>query len=191
MSKLIDAYNRTNGICFICGKPLPKNEKEWSVDHFIPQAIYKWTKDKEAKELIRSNENLFIVHAKCNYSKDSALPTKKAISQINADNKVKKTLNELHSKVQESVDEYRSIKQKTFALQDNKCAICGKALTLNNSTLRRINNNKNRSAKNAMCLCMNCNTQAGSSSQKNKMTVKAQDRNVKSKSKALATKKHK
>ncbi len=189
MSKLIDAYNRTNGICFICGKPLPSDEKEWSVDHFIPQAIYKWTKDKEAKELIRSNENLFIVHPKCNYSKDSALPTKKAISQIKAGQDVKKKLNKLYSQVQENVDEYRSIKQKTFAAQDSKCAICGKKLKIENSTLRRINNNKGRNVQNAMCLCINCNTRAGSSSQKNKMTGKAQDKKVKSK--ALSTKFHK
>ena len=66
------AYNKTNGICVICGKKLSDDENLWSVDHSIPRAIYKWIKDDdEARSIIESEKNIFIVHPYCNFAKDS------------------------------------------------------------------------------------------------------------------------
>lgn len=75
ITKQREAYARTKGICVICGKPLTKDESKWSVDHFIPRAIYKWVKDEKTKELIESGKNTYVVHAHCNFAKDSTLPT--------------------------------------------------------------------------------------------------------------------
>ncbi len=166
------AYARNNGICVICGKKISPNEKEWSVDHYIPRAVYKWVPDKVSKDLIESQDNLFIVHQKCNFSKDSTLPTNQAISSMHANKEIKDKTLKLYNKTQDGVDTYRAIKQSTFDSQGKKCAVCGKKLTINDATLRRISNNKGRNRDNAMCVCERCNIKAGTTEQKRKMVKK-------------------
>lgn len=172
ITKQREAYARTNGICVICGKKISPNEKEWSVDHYIPRAVYKWVPGKMSKDLIESQDNLFIVHQKCNFSKDSALPTNQAIKSMHATKEIKDKTLELQHKIQDGVDSYRAIKQSTISAQGNKCAVCGKKLTFNDATLRRISNNKGRNRDNAMCVCERCNIKAGTSEQKRKMVKK-------------------
>ncbi len=169
IEKQREAYARTNGICVICGQPLTKDESKWSVDHFIPQAIYKWVKDDQTKQLIESDENIFVVHAQCNYSKDSTLPTNQIINEMHASKKIKAEMHDLYKDAEDSVVSYRAMKQSTLDAQDRKCAACGKKLSLNNATMRRIDNKKSRNRKNAMCLCEKCNIRASYGGQKAKM----------------------
>lgn len=164
-----EAYARTHGICVICGKPISKNESEWSVEHFVPRAVYKWVHDSETKSIIEGNDNIFIVHASCNYSKDSALPTNQLIKSMHADKKTKDDMRSLYRNVEGSVDEYRAIKQSVLAKQNSRCAGCGKIISFTNSTLRRKNNNIGRSKENAMCLCESCNVRASSFETKKRM----------------------
>lgn len=163
IAKQREAFAKTKGICVICGKKLREEEKYWSVDHFIPRAIYKWIPDIKTRELIESGKNIFIVHHQCNITKDSALPTKQSISDMHASDEIKADIRELFRATEKSVIAYRSIKQSILDNQNKKCAICDKELGLNEATLRRINNNLDRSRENAMCLCDNCNRKAGNS----------------------------
>ena len=173
INKQREAYARTNGICVICGKPLSKDESKWSVDHFIPRAVYKWVQDDQTKNLIESSDNIFVVHPYCNYDKDSTLPTNQSINEMHAEKEVKDGMRELYKHTEESVRNYRAIKQSTLDAQDRKCALCGKRLSLSDATMRRISNKKGRNKENAMCLCDKCNVRAGSSIEKNKMVKRA------------------
>lgn len=167
-----DAYAKVNGICFICGQKLSNNEREWSVDHFIPRAVYKWVPNQELQSLIESENNIFVVHPKCNYSKDSELPTNKKINSMHAQEVVKNGIKELYKVSAPSIAEYNAIKQRAWDIQGQKCAFCGKKIPLNAATLRRRDNNKHRGRDNAMCLCDKCNVLAGNAHYKKKMVAK-------------------
>ncbi len=167
------AYKKTNGICVICGKRLSADENTWSVDHFIPRAIYKWIKDdEEARSIIESEKNIFVVHSYCNFAKDSSLPTNRNIDSMHAPESVKNSVRELYRRTEESVNKYRAIKQSTIDSQGRKCAMCGKKLELNDATLRRIDNKRGRNRENAMCLCDECNRLAGNPNYKKRMVKK-------------------
>ena len=169
ITKQRKAYARTKGVCVICGKPLPENERQWSVDHFIPRAVYKWVRDSQTKALIESGENIFIVHAHCNFDKDSALPTNRAIKDMHADREVKDDMRKLYKAAEGSIASYRAMKQSTLDAQGKKCAACGKRLSFNDATMRRIIDRKGRSRDNAMCLCERCNVRACSAAAKKQM----------------------
>ena len=172
MAKKRDAYAKVNGICVICGKKLSDNENEWSVDHFIPRAVYKWVPNKETESLIESGDNLFVVHPQCNYSKDSALPTNERIKTMHAERAVKAEVKELYRVSEQSLVKYNAIKQSTWDNQDRKCALCGKKIPLSAATLRRKDNKERRCRDNAMCLCENCNVKAGNAHYKKTMVKK-------------------
>ncbi len=173
-----DAYARTNGICVICGQRLTKDESKWSVDHFIPRAIYKWVGNKEIKDLIEGSRNIFVVHEQCNFGKDSTLPTNQVIKSMYASDSIKVEMRELYKEVEDSVINYRAMKQSTLDGQSKRCAGCGKALALSDATMRRINNHEKRSRENAMCLCENCNIRASYKGQKSKILKKAKSENI-------------
>ncbi len=169
---LRNAYERTNGICVICGKKLSPDENTWSPDHFIPRAVYKWIPNQETKKAIESEENIFIVHPKCNLRKNSTLPSNRVISYMHASQSVKNSVKSICKQTEDSVSEYRKLKQNTLNNQNGRCASCGKKLCLDTSTLRRINNRKDRVESNAMCLCDKCNVLAGTSAGKKRITSK-------------------
>lgn len=172
------AYARTKGICVICGKPISRDESAWSVDHFIPRAIYKWVPGIRIQRLIESGDNIFIVHPRCNYKKDSALPTNRLIKSMHADDEILDSMRALYKEAEEGVVAYRAIKQSTLDSQGRRCAICGRRISLNDSTMRRINNRRGRTKDNAMCLCNRCNAKAGSSWQKKRMVKRASKKPV-------------
>ena len=70
----IKTYEKTQGICIICCKMIEKRPAHWSLEHFLPRAIYKWLPDPELEARLESPANLFVVHKQCNLVKDSHLP---------------------------------------------------------------------------------------------------------------------
>ena len=70
----IKTYEKTQGICIICRKMIEKQPAHWSLEHFLPRAIYKWLPDPELEARLESLANLFVVHKHCNLAKDSHLP---------------------------------------------------------------------------------------------------------------------
>ena len=176
-----EAYARMNGICVICGKRISEDETQWSVDHFIPRAIYKWVPNDATKKALESDDNLFVVHRRCNYKKCADLPSTDKIKNMHADEKTKDSMQNLYKNVESSVKAYRGIKQSTFDSQDRKCAACGKRIKLEDATLRRIDNHSGRVRDNAMCLCAECNLQACVSKKKKEIAKKVRQRQNKKK----------
>ena len=160
ITKQREAYARTNGICVICGKALSEDESKWSVDHFIPRAVYKWVDVKNIRNIIESPDNIFVVHPYCNFDKNSTLPTNQVIKEMHADKTVKTRMQKVYKEAEKGVLSYRSMKQSTLDSQDKKCASCGKRISLSEATMRRIDNKKGRNRENAMCLCDKCNLKA-------------------------------
>ena len=166
------AYEKTGGICIVCGRPLSRHPEKWSVDHFIPRAIYKWVPGKKITRILESDDNLFIVHPHCNFRKGSALPTNQLISSLHAEENVKESMRKLYKTVEPKVIQYRAIKQSTLDSQHRRCGNCGRSLALNDAVLRRINDEGERVRENAICLCERCNKKICSRKRKQKMAAK-------------------
>ena len=162
------SYERTKGICVICGKPLSRYESKWTVDHFIPRAVYKWVPDKKIKRITMNRDNLLIVHGRCNLNKGSVLPTNRMIDEMYAEEDVKESLRRLYKKAEENIIRYRAIKQSTLDSQDKRCAACGRRISLNHSVMRRVDDSQPRSRENAMCMCEKCNIRACAAKRKGK-----------------------
>lgn len=154
-------YRKTDGICIICGKKVSNDPKKWSIEHYIPRAVYKWVPNQKLKNTLESESNLFIVHKKCNAKKDAELPTINAIRNLPVNDILKADIIKLYKDIHDSLLTYRTIKQRVLARQKNQCFFCKKIISLFDATLRRQNNNKSRTANNAMCLCSFCSMRAG------------------------------
>ena len=172
ITKQRQAYNKTKGICIICGKKISKDEKRWSVDHFIPRAVYKWVPDEEIKKRLEGEENVFIVHEGCNFDKDSLIFTAPDIKKLQVDRSVREEIYRLYKDSEECIRDYRAMKQSTLDLQKKKCAACDKELSFKDATMRRIDRKKKRTKDNAMCVCGKCNLLANRSWNRNKMKTK-------------------
>lgn len=169
INKKLLIYQKTDGICIICNRPISLNPAQWSVEHYIPRAIYKWLPNQELEAKLESPTNLFIVHHDCNFKKDCALPNIKKINNLKINESVKTELRHLYKSVADSLAQYTAIKQSTWDSQQRKCYFCHRNITLNFATLRRINNNLPRSRNNAMCLCFYCSVKAGNPHYKKRM----------------------
>ena len=169
------SYERTHGICVICGRPISRNESKWTVDHFIPRAVYKWVPDNKIKRITMSFHNLLIIHPHCNYNKGSVLPTNQMIDDLHAEEDVKQSLRTLYKKAESNIIRYRAIKQSTLDSQGRRCAVCGRRLPLNRAVMRRIDDTKVRERENAMCICEKCNLRACAAKRKGKMIRSRQE----------------
>ena len=156
----------------ICGKKVTHDENRWSVDHFIPRAVYKWIPDERLKTRLESVENVFVVHEGCNFDKDSLIFTVSEIKKLKVDAIVRDDLYKLYKDSEESINEYRSMKQRTLDLQKRKCAFCEMDLLFKDATMRRIDRKNKRTKDNAMCVCSRCNLKANRAKIRNKMRIK-------------------
>lgn len=167
------AYQNSNGICILCNQPILSHEK-WSVEHFIPRAIYKWIQKPEVELQVESAANLFAVHMDCNLKKDAEIPTVNTINSLNVSQTIKDELLLVYREIYDSIEQYRSMKQSVWAKQECSCAFCKKRIRLVKATLRRINNQLERTRENAMCLCFHCSLKASHPEYKKKMVDKKQ-----------------
>lgn len=165
-------YQKTNGICIICQKQVSKNHKTWSVEHYIPRAVYKWVPKKEVRDIVESLDNLFIVHKQCNHNKDAELPTKKSILDLPINQALKKDVLAMYQNIGPEITLYRRIKQRVLSSQQYQCFFCQRKIHLPNCTLRRKDNQQGRVVDNAMCLCFRCSVRAGREAYKRKMVDK-------------------
>lgn len=152
----IRIYQKTLGICIICGKPVPNEMRAWSLEHYIPRAIYKWVPNAYVQSQIESETNLFIVHERCNFQKDSTLPTLHTIDHLHASPAIKDELYDLYDDIKYAIYRYKAIKQAVWVSQDKCCAFCKKSLSFGKSILRRRDFDLPRTQNNAICLCFSC-----------------------------------
>lgn len=172
MSMRRKSYAYTDGKCVICGKLLPPDPDEWSVDHFVPQAIRKWIPGRRIRDLVDRQDNLFVVHPKCNFSKGSDLPTNAMISGMHASAKVKRGMRRLRQAAQKDIDAYRRLKRDVLRKQGYRCPGCGRHIDLSTATMRRIDDTSARTKRNAMCLCERCNRYATNADRKRLLAKK-------------------
>ena len=146
-----------NSYCAICGKPI---EKHGNYDHFIPRAVYKWTKNYipeeeyiELKSRINGNLNYIPAHISCNKQKEDTLYNAKDLF-LSA--KEKRKIYSFLDDIKDCIDIYYQGKEMVRARQNNKCYSCGKELN-QTAVLRRIDSNKRRTWENACVVCHDCN----------------------------------
>lgn len=170
----IKTYEKTQGICIICRKMIEKQPAHWSLEHFLPRAIYKWLPDPELETRLESPANLFVVHKHCNLAKDSHLPNVAQIRRLPVPAHIKDELEALYWWTKPYFAQYTAIKQSTWDRQNRQCAFCSRNIALARATLRRRDNQFARSRDNAMCLCLPCSVRAGNPHYKRKMVAKRQ-----------------
>lgn len=174
LSKEDKIYCKTQGICILCGKKVHKprsninghtqmkGRRSFTIEHYFPQAIYKWVERPNLKSQIKHLDNLFIVHQQCNVNKDSHIPTKHHIHRLYAHQDIKHQLEQLYERLLDDINAYNALKKSVWSKQNKQCFFCDKSITFVQATLRRLDNNLKRIKENAICICSKCNIRAGS-----------------------------
>ena len=160
---------RTNNICIYCGEELPEDNNKAedcfkiTVEHIIPQSVFKWTsyyydnKDKLV-DLCNDIDNLAIVHYRCNYYKNSRLPVEEDIRKFKCRDGLKKVYLKYFKRVNKYIRKYRELIKEVIQKKDNKCYCCQYDIEIHNSTMRRLDVNKERTLDNAVVVCNRCNS---------------------------------
>lgn len=154
-------YNK----CIYCGKELGEKRSDISIEHVIPQAVFKWTAEmldenelSDLKDLCKSLDNLAVVHYSCNARKSSKIAYSQDIAKFKVDKNIKDIYNNHIAKCKKYIDNYKKLRHKVAERQDFKCAECGKDLVLSESSIRRVDIDKPRTTDNAVVVCLKCNS---------------------------------
>lgn len=162
---------KTGNKCIYCGlELLPESldklnkRKVCNVEHFVPQAVYKWTaglfSDEEVnkmREKCIDINNLVIVHYECNRRKNSEIPDINTIKQLKCSEELMKEYEETLRNNEKYIEKYKEVVKDILKNQDNKCKKCKRYLTVEKATLRRLNNKIDRSYINGVAMCNRCN----------------------------------
>lgn len=132
-------------VCTYCGR-----EGNWSADHIIPMAVYKWTRMGNTK-LYNSIHNIVISCSMCNKEKGCIVPNKyRAL-------KIKPSCDKIYDKLYPAIEEFNNLIRRLLVKQNNRCGYCERLMSINEATIRRIDENKPRIEDNAILLCKECN----------------------------------
>lgn len=150
-----------NGICAICGLPITES---YSLEHIFPQSIYKWLYEdineeerEHLKKCLMDERNLFVTHVDCNNYKSDELIDYDGIENLHISEDAKKEVRELFNEILNYYWGYLALRSDLLDKTKYKCKICGRDITLFKSTIRRIDNRKARTIKNAIIVCSDCN----------------------------------
>ena len=160
------ALLKTKNKCVYCGKDLSRCAiKLTSREHIVPLAVFKWTitvneyEDSDVWQLFNSPANCIIVCRDCNVTKGSNLPTEDtiyAITRYYNCNKNVRDLWKLWTDLTPYMDTYRKLFDKVLKKQGSFCKCCGRKLSKNYSSLRRLHHDEVRSEENACIVCTSC-----------------------------------
>ena len=147
----------TTPICAICGKPITAN---CTVDHVIPQAIYKWHEsylDKAEFSALRrrltSARNTVRTHRRCNERKEESIV---GIDGLHVSRRKRAKLRETYRAVEPYVQAFLEKKEQLAAQQQGRCFLC-RAELRDGGVLRRIDDQLDRTWDNACLICHRCN----------------------------------
>lgn len=145
-------------ICAICGKPITAN---CTIDHVIPQAIYKWHESYLSKQefsLLRkrltSVRNTVHTHRRCNERKEESII---GISSLHVSRRKRAKLRETYNAVEPYIQAFLGKKEMLLEQQQGRCFLCRSELT-DGGVLRRINDTMGRTWDNACLICHRCNS---------------------------------
>ena len=144
-------------ICAICGKPIFSN---CTIDHVIPQAIYKWHEQylshaefAALRKRITSPRNTVRTHRHCNERKEESIVR---IAGLHVSRTKRGKLNQTYTAVEPYIEAFLKRKDELRERQQNCCYVCGKPLR-DGGVLRRIDDTLDRVWENACLICHRCN----------------------------------
>lgn len=144
-------------VCAICGKPITGG---CTIDHVIPQAIYKWNESylghaefAALRRRITSVRNTVKTHRYCNERKEESIIR---ISSLHVSRRKRAKLREAYAAVEPYIEKFLEDKRRLAERQQGRCFICRIPLR-NGGVLRRIDDTKPRTWDNACLICHRCN----------------------------------
>lgn len=148
-------------ICAICGRKIAHRA---SIEHFFPQAVYKWHSlaltEKEVQLLRKyiyhlNYGNILWTHPKCNYLKQDQVVS---INKLHISSTKRDQLKRLQKLLTPALKHYRRLKLTNYIQQKHRCYKCNKKLKAYNSgVLRRKKPRKPRTFANSCLVCHACN----------------------------------
>lgn len=145
-------------ICAICGKAITAN---CTIDHVIPQAIYKWhehylsTAEFSAlRRRLTSGRNTVRTHRRCNERKEESII---GIAGLHVSRRKRAKLRETYDAVEPYIRAFLEKKALLSEAQQGRCFLCHTQLR-DGGVLRRIDNTLDRTWDNACLLCHRCNS---------------------------------
>ena len=149
-------------ICAVCGLPLESN---CTIDHVVPQAIYKWNEsylDHAAftalRKQILSPRNTVKMHRSCNEKKAEAIID---ISSLHVGRKKRASLRRTREAVAPYIESFLQSKVELLETQRGRCHLCRIRLS-DGGVLRRVDETSARTWDNACLICHVCNRRVGS-----------------------------
>ncbi len=145
-------------LCAICGKPITAN---CTIDHVVPQAIYKWHENylERAEFLalrnrITSPRNLVKTHRRCNERKEESIV---GVESLHVGETKRAKLSRTFRAVAPYIEAFQVKKRALLDSQDGRCYLCRVPLK-DGGVLRRIDENEARVWEdNACVICHRCN----------------------------------
>ena len=143
-------------LCAICGKPITG---ACTIDHVIPQAIYKWHENYlerpeflALRRSITSGRNTVRTHRRCNERKEEAIVQLEGL-HISRNKRAK--LRKTYRSLEPYVEAFLAHKAALLKQQEGRCYVC--RAPLETGVLRRIDDSVGRTWDNACLLCHRCN----------------------------------
>lgn len=143
-------------ICAICGKPILSG---CTIDHVVPQAVYKWHEcylDKaefnDLRRRITSPRNTVKTHRYCNERKEEAIIR---VDGLHVSRTKRSKLRATFAAVEPYIEAFLKRKAELSDQQQGRCYICH--APLKKGVLRRIDDEQPRTWDNACIICHRCN----------------------------------
>lgn len=143
-------------VCAICGKPITAGA---TVDHVIPQAIYKWNESylehsefSDLRRRITSPRNTVKTHRRCNERKEESIVR---VDSLHVSRTKRAKLRATYDAVEPYIQKFLEDKEKLRERQNGRCFICRAPLA--GGVLRRIDDGLDRTWDNACLICHRCN----------------------------------
>ena len=144
-------------ICAICGKPITSG---CTIDHVIPQAIYKWNEQyldraefSALRKRITSPRNTVRTHRHCNERKEESIVH---IAHLHVSRTKRAKLRQTYGAVESYIEAFLQKKDELREQQEGCCYVCRKPLR-GGGVLRRIDDTLDRTWDNACLICHRCN----------------------------------
>ena len=143
-------------VCAICGKPITNGV---TIDHVIPQAIYKWNEKyldkaefRELRRRITSPRNTVKTHRHCNEHKEESIIR---VDTLHVSRTKRAKLRATYTAVEPYILAFLENKDKLRERQQGRCYVCH--APIKNGVLRRIDDELERTWDNACIICHRCN----------------------------------
>lgn len=148
-------------LCAICGRAIVDH---CTVDHVVPQAIYKWheqylgrTEFAALRRRLTSPRNTVRTHRHCNERKEESIVGLAGIAALHVSRTKKAKLRETYRAVEPYIEAFLANKAALLERQGGRCCLCHTPLK-GSGVLRRVDDTLERTWDNACLLCHRCNS---------------------------------